>query len=100
MNNMSDRQEIFEKLKALKPELEAHYKVKRIALFGSCVRGEAHEGSDIDVLVDFVEGASLFDLVHVKQFLEEKLGRPVDVVPRESLHEDLREGVSREMVEV
>ena len=70
---------------------------------GAC-RGRAHRfvsGDALDLgLVDFAEGASLFDLVHVKQFLEEKLGRPVDVVPRESLHEDLREGVSREMVEV
>jgi len=97
---MSDRQEIIDKLKALKPELEARCKVTWIALFGSCVRGEEHEGSDIDVLVDLAEGASLFDQVHVKQILEEAFGRPVDVVPRDALHKRLRENVLKEMVEV
>ena len=43
-------------MKALKPELQRRYKVREIGLFGSWGRGEQHESSDIDVLVEFEEG--------------------------------------------
>jgi predicted nucleotidyltransferase len=57
------------RLRALKPELAAQYKVQGIALFGSFAREEQDEASDIDVLVDFEEGADLFDLVGLALFL-------------------------------
>jgi predicted nucleotidyltransferase len=72
--------------------------VKEIGLFGSCARREEEEASDIDVLVDFREEASLFDLVGLALFLEERLGRKVDVVPKESLRAEIRESVLREAV--
>jgi predicted nucleotidyltransferase len=55
-----------------------------LALFGSVVRGAAHPDSDIDLLVDVTPDAqfSLIDLVAVKDFLEDQLGRKVDVVTR------------------
>ena len=96
MNNLT-RSEILKTLRDLKPEL-ARYKVKEIGLFGSFVREAQTVSSDIDVLVDFDEDASLFDLVRVGDFLEEKLHRKVDVVPKESLRQELRDSVLREMV--
>lgn len=51
-----------------------------IALFGSVARGDDHEGSDIDFLVTFAPGSSLFDLLHLQDELGELFGRPVDVV--------------------
>jgi predicted nucleotidyltransferase len=56
------------------------------------------ETSDIDVLVDFGDDASLFDLVRLVLFLEEKCHRKVDVIPKESLRAELREAVLQEMV--
>lgn len=55
-----------------------------LALFGSVVRGAAHPDSDIDLLVDVAPDAhfSLIDLVALKDFLEDQLGRRVDVVTR------------------
>jgi predicted nucleotidyltransferase len=85
-------------LKALKPEIAARYKAKEIGLFGSFVRKEQDEASDIDILVDFEEGADLFDLVGLALFLEEKLQRKVDVVPKNALRVELRESVLREVV--
>jgi predicted nucleotidyltransferase len=53
-------QEIIEKIQELKPELATRFRVKEIGLFGSWIRGEQRLGSDIDLLVDFQEGAELF----------------------------------------
>lgn len=51
-----------------------------IALFGSVARGDDHPNSDIDFLVKFEPGSSLFDLLHLQDELEEILGCKVDVV--------------------
>lgn len=51
-----------------------------VLLFGSVARGEEHAGSDIDLLVEFEPGSSLFDLMHLQDDLEDLLGRRVDVV--------------------
>ncbi|MBS1849099.1 MAG: nucleotidyltransferase domain-containing protein [Actinobacteria bacterium] len=51
-----------------------------VALFGSVARGDDDESSDIDFLVDFEDGSSLFDLLHLTEELETLLGLPVDVV--------------------
>jgi uncharacterized protein len=53
---------------------------RRVRLFGSAARGEDHPDSDIDVLVDFEPGSSLFDVLHLTAELERLLGRSVDVV--------------------
>lgn len=58
----------------------ARHKGKTVAVFGSVARGEETSQSDIDFLVEFEVGSSLFDLVRVKDALEALLGRTVDVV--------------------
>lgn len=67
--------------------------VRRASLFGSIVRGEDTENSDIDILVEFKGDKSLLDLVGLKQELEEILGRTVDVVTFGSLHPLLKETI-------
>jgi len=88
------------KLREIKPRLMASYKAKEIGLFGSFVRGEQDVGSDIDVLVEFEDGADLFDLTGLSLYLEEELHRKVDVVPKRALREELRESVLREVIAV
>lgn len=95
---MATKKNILRTLKALKPELLKQYKVKEIGLFGSFVREEQGEASDIDVLVDFQEDASFFDLVRLGLFLEEKFHRKVDIIPKESLRAEIRESILQEMV--
>lgn len=58
----------------------ARHRGRSVALFGSVARGEETAASDLDFLVDFDNGASLFDLVRIEMDLAELLGREVDVV--------------------
>lgn len=61
-------------------EVAARHNGKRVRLFGSLARGDGHPGSDIDLLVDFGNDSSLFDLMHLTRELEGLLGHKVDVV--------------------
>ena len=70
--------------------------VKRAALFGSFVRAENNEDSDIDVVVEFNGRKSLLDLAGLKIDLEDDLGRDVDVVTYDSLHPLLRDRILNE----
>lgn len=78
--------------------IAAKHGAHNVRLFGSIVRGETTDMSDIDLLVDFEEGRSLFDLIALKQDLEDMLGREVDVVTNEALHWYIREQVMNEAV--
>jgi uncharacterized protein len=60
--------------------IAARHHASRVRLFGSAARGEDGPGSDIDLLVDFEQESSLFDLMRLSRELEELLGRAVDVV--------------------
>lgn len=71
--------------------------VKRIGLFGSCVRGEAGHRSDIDVLVEFSQ-PSFDNYMDLKFFLEALFGREVDLVLADSLKEQIKPDVMREVV--
>ncbi len=70
--------------------------VKRASLFGSVVRGELTDESDIDILVEFRGKKSLLDLVGLKLELEELLKRKVDVLTYNSLHPLLKNRILRE----
>ena len=95
---MKSKQEIMSLIKSLLGELRQRFKVKEIGVFGSVVREEQRQTSDIDVLVDFEGGADLFDLVGLGLFLEEKLGQKVDVVPKRALREEIKGAVLKEVV--
>ncbi|MFM7686646.1 MAG: nucleotidyltransferase family protein [Actinomycetota bacterium] len=56
------------------------HRARSVAVFGSVARGEESDSSDIDFLVEFEAGSSLFDLLHLSEELEVLLGVPVDVV--------------------
>ena len=79
------------------PILQCHG-VKRAGLFGSCVRGEVKEDSDIDILVEIKKDISLLDFVGLKQKIEEALGRKVDLVEYDTLKPLLRERILKEQV--
>lgn len=78
---MLSKEEILDKLRQVKPELEA-YGVSKLGLFGSYVRGEATEKSDIDILIDFYKDrASLDALLDTSDRLENVFrDRYVDLV--------------------
>ena len=89
---------ILDTIRDLKDQVRDNYKAEIKGVFGSYVRDEATEQSDIDVLVEFQHGADLFDFVGLCQFLEEYLGRKIDVVPLSSLREEIKPWVLNEVV--
>ncbi|MDD3112745.1 MAG: nucleotidyltransferase family protein [Methanofollis liminatans] len=94
---MKTRTELLGILRSLKDELRERYHVERIALFGSYARDEQREGSDVDLLVSFGPDADLFDFVGLSQYLEERLGVKVDVVPETALRPEIRRQVVRDL---
>ncbi len=71
-------------------------------LFGSTARDEAHDGSDIDIFIDYDRSRkfSLLDLAGLKNFLEDELATKVDVATRDSLHPLLRDGIETSAIRV
>ena len=79
-------------------EIRRQYKAQIKAVFGSYARGDFHTDSDLDLLVDFDEGANLFDMIGFQYFLEDKLGCKVDLGTESSLREGIRESVFSEAI--
>jgi len=61
-------------------DLVRHHRGCSVSLFGSVARGDDAPESDIDFLVEFEPGSSLFDLMHLQEALQQLLGVSVDVV--------------------
>lgn len=69
-----------------------------VRLFGSVARGDEHEKSDIDFLVDFLPGSTLLDQIDLIMELKQKLGCEVDVVSARALNKHLRQRVLDEAI--
>jgi predicted nucleotidyltransferase len=69
-----------------------------VRVFGSVARGQAHPGSDVDILVELEPGRSLLDLSGLLLDLQQLLGCKVDVVTEKSLHWYIRDRVVQEAV--
>jgi uncharacterized protein len=71
-------------------------------LFGSIVQDEAEPGGDIDLFIDYNPDSrfNAFDLVGIKQFLEDKLGIEVDITTRDGLHPMLRADIEQSALRV
>ena len=74
--------------------------VTRSSIFGSYVRGEAREGSDIDMLVEVPRGTGLFGFIGLKHKLEDVLNKKVDLVTYNSIHPRLRDRIMDEQVRI
>ncbi len=74
------------------------YGVRRASIFGSVVRGEMREDSDIDILVEIDRDISLLDFVALKLELEDVLGRKVDLVEFDAIKPRLKERILKEQV--
>jgi predicted nucleotidyltransferase len=72
------------------------YRAANPRIFGSVLHGRTKRGSDIDILVDAMPGATLFDLGGLQVALEELLDAPVDLLTPEDLSPRFRERVLAE----
>ncbi|MFA5205171.1 MAG: nucleotidyltransferase family protein [Lentisphaeria bacterium] len=96
---MSTRDTILSILRVLRPELVAKYRVRSLALFGSYARGDQTDVSDIDVLVD-VDPAIGLGFVELGDYLEAKLGRPVDLVSADAVKPRYRREIEKDLLYV
>ncbi|MFA7536751.1 MAG: nucleotidyltransferase family protein [Desulfuromonadales bacterium] len=76
--------------------LVAQYPLRNARVFGSALHGQDSEGSDLDILVDPLPGATLLDLGGLQIELERKLGIPVEVLTPGDLPRKFRDHVLRE----
>lgn len=85
---------------SLKPYLQKKYNVSNIALFGSYVRGEQTNKSDIDILVDFKKTPDLLTFIEMEEFLKEKLKMTVDLVPQRKLKPQIKSQILNEAIKL
>ncbi len=91
--------DILKKIRKNEGTLRRDFKVEAIYVFGSFARGEASAKSDVDILVDFSStDIGMFEFLHLKEFLEQVLGRPVDLVTRDALRPWMRAEVERDAI--
>ena len=75
---MLQRQECIDKIKANAEHITSQFEVSSLRLFGSLARNQQRESSDVDVCVEMPP--DMFQLIGLKQYLEELLGCDVDVI--------------------
>jgi len=74
--------------------------VSKAALFGSIVRGQEDDTSDIDILVNYDTDVTLLDVAGLQFELEQIFGRKVDLVSEKFLHKRIRDRISKEQTQI
>ncbi len=97
MSSVQSKDQILALLSQSESELR-RLGVHRCGLFGSFVRNEPDDQSDIDILVEFQPGMKTFDnFMHLASFLEDLFGRHVDLITTESLSPYIGPHILREV---
>ncbi|MCC6531280.1 MAG: nucleotidyltransferase family protein [Burkholderiales bacterium] len=96
----TNREQILKTLADHRQEIAQRFAVKKLALFGSAARDELRDDSDVDVLVEF-EGPTTYDgYFKLQDYLQELLGRSVDLVTERGLKPRARRHVEKDPVRV
>jgi predicted nucleotidyltransferase len=98
MKTFKEIQDFFSRYKPIL--LEKYKWLSELGIFGSYVRGEQNEESDVDVLVDYTEAPDLIELIDLENYLSDNLGMKVDVVTKNGLKPRLKERILSEVVYV
>ncbi|MBC7319893.1 nucleotidyltransferase family protein [bacterium] len=95
---MKSFEEIKNILSHYKKELKIKYGVKEIGIFGSYVRNEQGQSSDIDILVEFEKTPSLLEFINLENYLSDILGIKVDLVMKDSLKPNIGRHILEEVI--
>lgn len=95
---MKTLDEIKNVLKSHKEELRERYEVREIGIFGSYIRGEQKESSDLDILVEYETVLGFFKFLELEIYLEELLGTKVDLVRKQAIKPRLKDLILKEVV--
>jgi predicted nucleotidyltransferase len=82
------------------PKLIQDYNISYLGIFGSYIRGEQKEDSDIDILVEFSKESDLLEFIGLKQELSETLGVEVDLVMKSALKPRIGKKILEEVVQI
>ena len=91
---------VLSRLRQLLPLLSTHYKVEKLGVFGSYVRKEHRNDSDLDILVTFSEIPSLLKYIELENYLSDILGVKVDLVMQEALKPTIGKQILEEVMPV
>ena len=83
-----------------KKEMKEKYGVKEIGIFGSLVRGEMKEESDVDILVEFEKPIGFFKFLELEEYLSNLIGRKVDLVSKKALKPHIGKYILEEVITV
>ena len=95
---MKRLEEIQEILRQKKPILRERFKVEEIGIFGSFVRGEEKDTSDLDILVELERPVGLIKFVGLQNYLSDELGEKVDLVTKSALKPRIKKNILSEVV--
>ncbi len=95
-----NRDQVLEALQRHRQEIETRCAIKHLSVFGSAARDELREDSDIDVLVEFNGKATFDGYMELKFYLENLLGRNVDLVTRDAVKPRMRPLIEQEAIYV
>jgi predicted nucleotidyltransferase len=94
------RDEVIGFLSSHRQEMEERFGVSSLDLFGSTARNEAGPESDVDILVEFRETPRLTEYMGFKFWLEDNLGRRVDLIMKKALKPWARPLVEAELIRI
>ena len=97
---MKSLHEICSILNSHSSELSKKYSISGLSIFGSVARGEAKDGSDVDITVNIDSAVSLLDIIDAENYISDLLGEKVDLVPARSIRSELKERISAESIPV
>ena len=97
---MKSKNDIINEIKKIKADLQSKFDVQQIGIFGSYVRGEAEENSDLDILVELKQDSrmSLLGLSIFEDWLSNALGIKVDLVLKSSLKPRIGKKILNEVI--
>ena len=95
---MSELEKIRKILRQNKHLLKRDFKIRKIGIFGSFVRGEQKNNSDVDILIEFSRTPGLFDFIRVENSLSALLKKRVDLVMKGALKPMIGRNILREVI--
>ena len=95
-----NRDDVLSLLRAHKAALAQRFGVVELRLYGSFARDQAAGGSDVDILVRFDTPPDWRRYFGAQAYLEDLLGRPVDMATNQELRAEIRPYVERELIDV
>jgi predicted nucleotidyltransferase len=95
---MINRETVLECLRSALPDLKRQWPIRSLGVFGSMVRDDARDESDVDILVEFEHPVGLVAFFGLEDALEKVAGRRVDLVSRAALKPYIAQNVMREVV--